>query len=407
MMEYKFRGHHWIAAISFIIFFLLLNSTQPFLFPRGSVRWYHMLFLCVITFLFYHHKIKWYYLGINKKLYYLIFIIILVNIIRYPFEINNNFGLLSTVISCIILIPFLSNPNARKILFFTFIYIAVLKVLLVHQYSSDEIHFRELSGQGKSKNYIGMLFSMVIIMMLSRLGITTYVKKIKFHVVKNLVIIVFILLLLYSLFISGSRSATFALILSIIIILYLFIVQFGVKAAFLRTIFISSFLLIIGLQLYPQMADKYYVIGENFARIIEFINGERDDINNRAKLFYSGIEFIKEKPIFGHGIAAEQRISELNFHNTYLTFWVNMGVFGILFLIILIKYYWDEVIIQVKSLKRGEGNAYDFSLLVGLLPFFIMFFTLGMTTIIYFISALLSSFTYERFIKTKIHNNLL
>jgi O-antigen ligase len=395
-MIYKFRAHHWIAAASFVVLFLLLTITKPFLFVSGSVRWYHVLFFSFTTFLFYHKKLNFQYLGKYKKLYLLIFFIILLNLILNPNNFREIFGLAVAIISVLILVPFLSNPNARKVLFFTFIYIAAMKILLVYQFSSDEIFFGEMSGRGKDKNYIGMIFDMVLIMMISRTIITRYIKKTKVHILKNLVITVFIVFLLYSLLISGSRSAVLSLIFSIVIILYLVIAHFGVNTTLLRTIIIGSLVLIIGLGIYPKLIDKYYFIGENFARLVEFTSGGRDDISNRVILFYSGIEFIKEKPILGYGIGGEQRISEFNFHNTFFTFWVNFGIFGILFLILLIKYFWGEVKSQIRTLKRGKGNTYDFLLLIGLFPFFIMFLFLGITTLVFFMMSLLTSFTYER-----------
>ena len=407
MMENKFRMHEWIAALSFVVFFLLLNSTKPFLFPRESVRWYHYLFLGFITFLFYHKELKFQYLGKYKKLYYLIFSIIFINIVIYPNYYMQNIGLATTIISVLILTPFLSNPNARKVLYFTFIYIAVMKILLVYQFSLDEIYLREMSGKGKDKNYVGLLLSMVSIMLISRFMISKYLIKKIGHPFRNLMMIVFILLSLYSLLMCNSRSALLSFIASIIILIYLVTKNFGVNTVLLKAIFISSFLLIIGLQLYPQMADKYYFIGENYSRIIEFTTGKRNDINNRSFLLYSGIEFIKKKPITGYGIGGEQRISKSNFHNTYLTFWVNYGIFGILFLILLIKYYWDEVKFQINNIKQGGNNIYDVPLLLSLIPFIFMFFTLGMTTIVFFMTSFLSSFTYRRMVQNKLtHNHL-
>ena len=143
---------------------------------------------------------------------------------------------------------------------------------------------------------------------------------------------------------------------------------------------------------------KFKSLTFNLIKVFEVISGERDDYNNRLGMLLGGINLFMKNPITGYGINSENYLMGKNFHNTFLTFGVELGIIGIIILILLIKFYFEEIRFKINIIKlnSSKNDINDLSVLIGLFPVFVMFLFLGQTTIIYFMIAFFASFTYAR-----------
>ena len=56
-------------------------------------------------------------------------------------------------------------------------------------------------------------------------------------------------------------------------------------------------------------------------------------------MLLGGINLFMKNPITGYGINSENYLMGKNFHNTFLTFSVELGIIGIIILFFLIKFY--------------------------------------------------------------------
>ena len=148
----------------------------------------------------------------------------------------------------------------------------------------------------------------------------------------------------------------------------------------------------------PIFMEQSKGFTSNLIKIFEVISGERDDYNNRLGMLLGGITLFMKNPITGYGINSENYLMGKNFHNTFLTFSVELGIIGIIILFFLIKFYFEEIRFKTNVIKlnSSKNDIHDLSILIGFFPVFVMFLFLGQTTIIYFMIAFFASFTYAR-----------
>ena len=211
----------YLCYIFVISIILIFNSTSPFNFSTGVVRWYHNLTLSIFVYILNKETFRWDFLGKFRNIYYLIFIISFFNIFFNPYGINVSIGLIVTNISFLLLVPFMATVNFRKSLYFTFFYIGLNKVLMIFNYMmGGEALFREMSGKGKDKNALAMLISVAIIMILSKIVFNNLKKVHQNDRFKNIVKILITLVMFTSVIASGSKSGLLSLFISILFLFY-------------------------------------------------------------------------------------------------------------------------------------------------------------------------------------------
>ena len=109
--------NNYLSHIGIIFIVLIFNSTSPFNFAYGVIRWYHTLTIAIFVYLLNKEKFRWQFLGKFKNIYYLVFIIGFFNIFFNPYGIEVSIGLIVLNISFLLLIPSMAAASFTKILF--------------------------------------------------------------------------------------------------------------------------------------------------------------------------------------------------------------------------------------------------------------------------------------------------
>ena len=144
---------------------------------------------------------------------------------------------------------------------------------------------------------------------------------------------------------------------------------------------ISSLLAIMAiLSLFLALAFGTDVFKNSFNRFNTLLNSDNDDISTgRFTIWARSLKLIADSPILGvglgmHNVAAQQLLytsSDFVFHNTYLNYIVELGVFGLFWTITAVRYVLKCQIIMLKA----EKNYQLLGLLIAIL---LMVFTLDL-----------------------------
>ena len=164
-----------------------------------------------------------------------------------------------------------------------------------------------------NQNDFGMAFSMALI-----IAYYYYLKgKRKIHFVSIAIFLVFALS-------SGSKKA---LLMCIAGVIGLSIFYYGFHSIW-KTILAVTAVVVIGY--YLMQLPLFSVINE---RITSFFSGELNVSDlNRMRFIEEGIRLIKERPIFGWGLANYAYVSGVGVysHNNFVEVWVSTGIVGFL-----------------------------------------------------------------------------
>lgn len=137
-------------------------------------------------------------------------------------------------------------------------------------------------------------------------------------------------LVLYALFLTGSRGAFLAVGISSSILLF-----YNPKNAVLK-LFLLGILFLLGLLLLPDTLTE------------RFLHRSYNDGSNqmRVRLFANALNYIIQKPLLGYGVASGKAITNFgSAHNTFLSVLLNFGLVGLLmYLGILFKNF--KIILQ-------------------------------------------------------------
>jgi O-antigen ligase len=152
----------------------------------------------------------------------------------------------------------------------------------------------------------------------------------------------------YAIILTGSRGGTLASILSLIIF-----ITFNLKMSKKRILnMITIFLILfIGIILFKIFVNPYILQRFSLAII------EQDQGSGRLNLWAIGWSMIKLNPILGYGIGSYSGFTGQGMHNTFLLYWFETGIIGLLLFIISI------CIILIKLYKKQEYLG--FSILAG------------------------------------------
>ena len=96
---------------------------------------------------------------------------------------------------------------------------------------------------------------------------------------------------------------------------------------------ISAVSIFVIYQLVMNVEALYNIIGYRIRNLILFANNQQADENSiyvRQDLIEKGIEWFKERPIFGHGIGTFSYLNDDGYyaHNGYIELLVGMGLVG-------------------------------------------------------------------------------
>lgn len=183
-----------------------------------------------------------------------------------------------------------------------------------------------------------------------------------------------ILALIYLFFsvLSASRKAVIYLILSITIYLMIYEKRISIKK-FLMFL-LGIFIIIISYLAIMKIPFMYNLIGNRIENMISGFEGEKTDGSTSARIgmIDAGMEWFKEKPILGYGIAnfkvmnRIKRDKDLYAHNNYVELLVDCGIIG------TVIYYIIYILIIIKIFKQKNIKNNTNAMILGILITFII-----------------------------------
>ena len=389
----RISKRQWIAFGLVTLQWLLMTATEPFKY-RG-LRWYHTLIISLVAFALMRRKLIWRALGKYRwifAMYGVSWLLLLLTQENVTFTAERIFKSIVGISTFMLLIPILSHQTARKVLFFGLLYTAIMRCIVIIDYTQSEIFFEGLHGLGKDKNFSGLLLAMGISLLLP--FILSQSMKTRYRIISTGLSFWF----LYNIFSSGSRSASIAAIASLAVVGFLHLVLMKSIVVKFRTIVFGVLAFLVSVIVLQSLTGKYEILAENYTRLNEFVGGKRADISGRLQLFELAVAKIKENPIIGGGYGSSQYLKGYRVltHNTYVAQWIEFGFAGVLSLFLFVIYVMQEIKHQLKKMQYDQGQKFDFALVLSGLPFIFMLATLNMGTITIFMICLFAAFEYER-----------
>lgn len=215
---------------------------------------------------------------------------------------------------------------------------------------------------------------------------------------KKSIYLIVVLAQFYMLFLSGGRKFVLIPLLFIYILLILN-VERKKKIKIVQYTFTFGAILLIAYWLIFNVPQFYSAIGFRMESLINLVTGQglnSFDIG-RQDMILNGIEFWKQRPIFGYGINNYQILFGRTFgvnvysHNNYIEMMVNLGMMGFIayysYYFILIRNLWNK---KLDSLKL---SSFFLAYIICLLPFELGAVTYNLIFIQIFI-ALISSYLF-------------
>lgn len=189
--------------------------------------------------------------------------------------------------------------------------IAILMLLFKQEYVMGRYSY-SIMGRLLEVNYLACYLSITFLFNFHQMLISKQVKRLKY--------IIFSFMVLYAIFLTGSRGAFLAVIISSFLLL-----MYNPQRIILK-IFVLFLLFFLGFLILPDDLTS------------RFINNSYNDGSNRMRLylFRNALSFIIDKPILGYGITSGQVITEFDSaHNTFLSVLLNFGLVGLLMFFII------------------------------------------------------------------------
>ncbi len=194
------------------------------------------------------------------------------------------------------------------------IIIAVLLLLFKHEYEMGRYSY-PVGGRLMEVNYLACYLSISFLFVFHKILTTRKLIKTGY--------VIGAFLVLYALFLTGSRGAFLSVGVSSCILLSYNPKKIAFKLFLLGTLFL------LGLFLLPDALTN------------RFLHSSYNDGSNqmRIRLFANAIDFIVRKPLLGYGVASGKAITSFgSAHNTFLSVLLNFGLIGFLMYVgILLK----------------------------------------------------------------------
>ncbi len=390
----------WIAFGFLVLQWLLLTSTIPFQFE--GVRWYHQLIISLAMYLLMGKRFKLSHLGKYKWVYGLHFsgmAIMLALIGASAQKLQAAFAIKAMVEigTFWLIIPVLSHPMARRVLFYTILYTALTKTMQVYEYTQVGLAFGDvLRAHANDKVTVSIWLCAAATTLLPYL-ITKYVSPMV-RLLSGSLILIFIA----ALFSAVSRGASVVLFVTVLLVAGLHFFSRGDALTRMRTLVVLVLFGLISVQTFAFLSQKYGFIESSFQRLDDLVHGQTDDISGRLDLMYAGLEHLGDSGYFvGSGYHADYFVTQkylgrlADFHNWYLGTWVRLGLPALLALLLFNIFVYREIIYQMSDTKNHHESLIDFSMsLVGIpIALSMLYFDMGY---IWFFISIYAGFEYQR-----------
>jgi len=166
-------------------------------------------------------------------------------------------------------------------------------------------------------------------------------------------------LVIYSTFVTFSKSAMISAILIVVVFLFMNIkgnYRLG-KPRRNRLRFFIVMIFVIGTALAPTVVKLLYSLGpQQITRVLQvgqIMTGQIDEktTTHRSVLWEEGVELIKQFPISGHGFGSFHKLPKgrLNVHNTYLMVFGEAGILPFIALVVFVLMLYHRCLFWIKD----------------------------------------------------------
>jgi len=379
-----------------VIFLYTLFLLAPVLIYTYSFVWYVHLGLCVMIFLIYRRAID----ISASKIYIAFSLLYLLGAFLSIFRVVDISGHIYLMLgnaldffSFFILIPSFSSPKVRIAFLFAVIMAAFAWTIHIQTQMSDYRYLLTpyyLKGVGNDKNFIAFVLSLACTACFAAIFFLNLQSK---HLPRRLIVMGLLALsayFVYHVFLTYSRSG----------LVTAFVGLLGVFAMVLRKRGLSPGIVLFGVVL---SFTVYYFVVNSLPQIAPQWVGYfgEDRLGMRVSDIQKTLAIIFDNPFMGIGIDQSKDsysvLGQLDSygrglpHNLYLKTWAEVGLLGIIGFVVWFLFFWK---------KLGA----DFDLLPGLdriamlifIPLFAMLLFLDLSTIAYYMLALMVGMFYSK-----------
>lgn len=364
------------SIINFIMFFYIL-SLYFFTYRKGFTIISNVLAFMLVLAIWMNFLLTKRKLVFNKFLFiYLLFIVIC--IISAFFALNQSIAItkVRTLILIFLVMVSLANyidtfEKLRKFINY-FIYSGVMASIYI-LINSDFSQLTRYGSELGNVNAIGIIIG---------ISVTFCFYTILSH--KKYLHILFLLIMIPTILLTGSRKALLFIVMNLILIIY-FRNRKSFKNIF-KFIIVTILILIISYYLIFNIPLFYQIIGKRMEDMFSFVFGEgtnEGSMNIRAYMTKFGFEMFKNRPLIGYGIDNYRVLFGRNTggvgtyaHNNYIELMVDTGIFGVL------VYYFTHIIV-LKDLFKSTRKAMDKTICFTLIAIIISYIILAPSQVYY------------------------
>lgn len=239
-----------------------------------------------------------------------------------------------------------------------------------------EIALGRVSAVYNSANALALFLGPISILSL----VLIFSKSQKVKILGGLLFIIFFLVIIW----TKSRGGLTAEVLAIVTFFYILFSQ--KRNVFSKTWFLVPIAIVIASSIFFQQVFVYYnQTPLSYRTTLE----DSDTLKIRYFLWQGSINLIKDHPIFGAGLEGFKPLYQNNYklhptfeafqypHNIFLTFWAEMGIFGLIAFILLLASIFNLLILKISKTK-------DPVILASLTAVFIYWLIHGLVDVPYF-----------------------
>ncbi len=333
------------------------------------LKWYMLLSLSLLCFLINRFKFSL----TSTKLYSTVYILYIIGaffaLLRNPTSTTttNAIGIIIIFLTYLLFHSILDS-NGRKYLLLSILLSSLLWTFeiqeLVNYYST--LHYSAFGDTGTNKNMVGFLFVISIVTLFYFFLRYNWPPNRMYYLIK-FGLLFFIIYLAFNLFLIYDRSAIITLTVGVMVALYK-TKKTGMSIYLYYTIvlgalfyFAISYILPGIISISPKWLDYYYLVTDYGI----------SSFDSRYILIQKGIYIIMQNPIIGVGISGSRdaiaHFPGFLIHNNWLSDWAELGIFGLIADLILIRY----IYIMLKREFFSKLNLVDQSWLIICVPFVI------------------------------------
>lgn len=170
----------------------------------------------------------------------------------------------------------------------------------------------------------------------------------------SVLMVITVFLNFFTILIAGGRGALVLIVIQLFTFMVLKVVSSSNRERMILRLFpIVVITLLVGVFI-VNYVEKIQIESSGFGRIMDFLN-EKDD-SGRRDIRRVAFKSIKESPIIGHGIGSSMFVigegtngQHIHCHNLFLDALVETGIFGTVFLLIILIQTFRTVFILIKK----------------------------------------------------------